>query len=47
MSSDNFAIDVANCALPGKVIQGSPKLKTNENKYCMMKLNDSIARMFS
>ena len=42
--TNDVAIDVAKCALPGKVMQGSPCLEahalTNENWRYMMKLND-------
>ena len=44
--ANDVAIDVAKCALPGKVMQGSPCLEvrvlTNENGRYMMKLNDLI-----
>ena len=44
--TNDVAIDVAKCALPGEVMQGSPCLDahalTNENGRYMMKLNDII-----
>ena len=43
--ANDAAIDVARCALPGKVMQGSPCLEvstsTNENERYIMKLNES------
>ena len=40
----NVSNDVAKCALPGKMMQGSPcpevSTLTNENWHCIMKLND-------
>ena len=42
--ANDVAINVAKCALPGKVMQGSPCLEaralTNENGRYIMKLND-------
>ena len=42
--ANDVAIDVAKCAFPGKVMQGSPCLEMyaliNENGRYMMKLND-------
>ena len=49
--ANDVAIDVAKCALPGKVMQGSPCLEvralTNENGRYMMKLNDNLITNYS
>ena len=43
--ANNVAIDIAKCALPGKVMQWSPcpevRTLTNENGRYIMKLNDN------